>query len=71
MPQQPFDLNDIIHEPSDEQLDDADGSRCRSGTQACAMSARAQLMLRLRAEITAINLPFPRARHDRWRQGPG
>ncbi|MBL8394690.1 MAG: hypothetical protein JNK99_08075 [Candidatus Accumulibacter sp.] len=52
----PFDLNDISHEPSDEQLDDlmeavADAARRH------ADAARAQLMLRLRAEITAIKLP--------------
>jgi hypothetical protein len=53
---QPFDLNDIIHEPSDEQLDDlmeAVAAEARKHSQA----ARAQLMVRLRAEITAIKLP--------------
>jgi len=54
--QQPFDLNDIIHEPSDEQLDalmEAVAVEVRKHAQA----AREQLMFRLRAEITAINRP--------------
>ncbi len=56
---QPFDLNDIIHEPSDEQLDElmeAVATEARRHSQA----ARAQLMVRLRAEITAIKLPLRR-----------
>ena len=54
---QPFDLNDIIHEPSDEQLDalmEAVAAEARKHAQA----AREQLMVRLRAEIMAINPPF-------------
>ena len=54
---QPFDLNDIIHEPSDEQLDalmEAVAAEARKHSQA----ARAQLMVRLRADITAINPPL-------------
>lgn len=53
---QPFDLNDIVHEPSDEQLDalmEAVAAEARRLSQA----ARAQLMVRLRAEISAITLP--------------
>jgi hypothetical protein len=56
---QPFDLNDISHEPSDEQLDDlmeAVAAEARRHGQA----ARAQLMVRLRAEITAIKPPCRR-----------
>ena len=53
----PFDLNDIIHEPSDEQHDalmEAVAVEARKHAQA----AREQLMVRLRAEIMAINPPF-------------
>ena len=53
----PFDLNDIIHEPSDEQLDalmEAVAVEARKHAQA----AREQLMVRLRAEIMTINPPF-------------
>ena len=53
----PFDLNDIIHEPSDEQLDalmEAVAVEARKHAQA----AREQLMIRLRAEIMAINPPL-------------
>ena len=53
----PFDLNDIIHEPSDEQLDalmEAVAAEARKHAQV----AREQLMVRLRAEIMAINPPF-------------
>jgi len=49
-----FDLNDITHEPSDEQLDilmEAVVVQARKHAE----TAREQLMLRLRAEITAIN----------------
>ena len=56
---QPFDLNDISHEPSDEQLDElmeAVAAEARRHGQA----ARAQLMIRLRAEITAIKPPCRR-----------
>ena len=56
MKPQSFDLNDIIHEPSDEQLDalmEAVAVEARKRARA----AREQLMVRLRAEIMAINLP--------------
>lgn len=56
MKPQSFDLNDIIHEPSDEQLDalmEAVAVEARKHARA----AREQLMVRLRAEIMAINLP--------------
>ena len=52
-----FNLNDIVHEPSDEQLDalmEAVATEARRHAQA----AREQLMVRLRAEITAIHRPF-------------
>ncbi|HNC51637.1 MAG TPA: hypothetical protein PLO14_05280 [Accumulibacter sp.] len=55
----PFDLNDMVHEPSDEQLEDlmeAVAAEARRHAEA----ARAQLMVRLRAEITAIRLPSRR-----------
>ena len=51
---QSFDLNDILHEPSDEQLDalmEAVATEARKH----AATAREQLMIRLRAEITAVN----------------
>jgi hypothetical protein len=54
---QTFDLNDITHEPSDEQLDalmEAVATEARKHAQ----RAREQLMIRLRAEIMAINPPF-------------
>ncbi len=58
MKPQAFDLNDIAHEPSDEQLDalmEAVAVEARKHARA----AREQLMVRLRAEIMAINpLPF-------------
>ncbi|MEI2780003.1 MAG: hypothetical protein V9H25_01560 [Candidatus Competibacter sp.] len=49
-----FNLNDIAHEPSDEQLDalmEAVATEARKH----AATAREQLMIRLRAEITAVN----------------
>ena len=49
-----FNLNDISHEPSDEQLDalmEAVATEARKH----AATAREQLMIRLRAEITAVN----------------
>ena len=52
-----FNLNDIAHEPSDEQLDglmEAVATEARKHAQ----MAREQLMVRLRAEIMAINPPF-------------
>ncbi|MBP9806169.1 MAG: hypothetical protein KBE22_14870 [Candidatus Accumulibacter sp.] len=56
---QPFDLNDIIHEPSDEQLEDL-MEAVATAARRHAQAARAQLMVRLRAEITAIKLPLQR-----------
>jgi hypothetical protein len=56
MKPQSFDLNDITHEPSDEQLDalmEAVAVEARKRARA----AREQLMVRLRAEIMAINPP--------------
>lgn len=57
----PFDLNDTTREPSDEQLDalmEAVAAEARKHAQA----ARERLMLRLRAEIMAIQRPIqPRA----------
>lgn len=53
-----FDLNDISHEPSDEQLDalmEAVAAQARQYAQ----TAREQLMVRLRAEILAVNLSRP------------
>ncbi|HOB63459.1 MAG TPA: hypothetical protein PKI41_15270 [Candidatus Competibacteraceae bacterium] len=49
-----FNLNDIAQEPSDEQLDalmEAVATEARKHAQA----AREQLMLRLRAEMTAVD----------------
>ena len=60
MKQQAFDLNDIIHEPSDEQLDalmEAVAVEARKHAQA----AREQLLVRPRAEILAISPPRPQA----------
>ncbi|MEF8731185.1 MAG: hypothetical protein V5B40_04495 [Candidatus Accumulibacter meliphilus] len=50
---QTFDLNDITREPSDEQLDalmEAVATEARRQSQV----AREQLLIRLRAEISAI-----------------
>ena len=55
-----FNLNDITHEPSDEQLDalmEAVAVEARKHAQ----SAREQLMIRLRADILAVNPPQPQA----------
>ena len=55
-----FNLNDITHEPSDEQLDalmEAVAVEARKHAQA----AREQLMIRLRADILAVNPPQPQA----------
>lgn len=61
MKPQPFNLNDITREPSDEQLDnlmEAVAAEARKHAQI----AREQLMIRLRAEIKAISPPLqPRA----------
>jgi hypothetical protein len=54
---QPFNLNDIIHEPSDEQLDDLMEAVVREARKH-AQAAREQLMVRLRADIMAINPPL-------------
>ena len=54
---QPFNLNDIIHEPSDEQLDDLMEAVVREARKH-AKAAREQLMVRLRADIMAINPPL-------------
>ncbi|MDS4021934.1 MAG: hypothetical protein RKR03_15750 [Candidatus Competibacter sp.] len=66
---QPFDLNDIIHEPSDEQLDalmEAVAAEARRHAQ----TAREQLMVRLRADIMAIDLPL-RSQTLPMAQSPG
>jgi hypothetical protein len=58
MKPQSFDLNDIIHEPSDERLD-ALMEAVAVEARRHARAAREPLMIRLRAEIMAINpLPF-------------
>lgn len=58
MKPQSFDLNDITHEPTDEQLD-ALMEAVAAEARRHARAAREQLMVRLRAEIMAINpLPF-------------
>ncbi len=54
MKPQSFDLNDILHEPSDEQLDtlmEAVATEARKHAE----TAREQLMIRLRADIMAIH----------------
>jgi hypothetical protein len=56
MKPQSFDLNDIINEPSDEQLDalmEAVAVEARKRARA----AREPLMVRLRAEFMAIDPP--------------
>lgn len=55
--QQSFNLNDITHEPTDEQLDalmEAVATEARKHAE----MAREKLMLRLRAEIKAIIPPW-------------
>ena len=52
----PFDLNDIVHEPTDEQLD-ALMQAVAAQARTYAETAREQLMIRLRAEIKAVNPP--------------
>ena len=69
MKPQPFDLNDITHEPSDEQLDalmEAVAAEARRHAQ----TAREQLMVRLRADIMAIDLPL-RSQTLPMAQSPG
>jgi len=56
MQTQPFDLNDIFHEPSDEQLA-ALMEAVVVEARRHANAAREHMMLRLRAEIDAIKLP--------------
>jgi hypothetical protein len=53
MKPQPFDLNDILHEPSDEQLDALMEAMAVEARRS-AKAAHEQLMVRLQAEITAI-----------------
>lgn len=51
---QSFDLNDIVHEPSDEQLDalmEAVATEARKHAE----TARTHLLNRLRAEIMAVD----------------
>ncbi|MFO1420415.1 MAG: hypothetical protein U1F59_05685 [Candidatus Competibacteraceae bacterium] len=55
-----FNLNDIAHEPSDEQLDalmEAVATEARKHAE----TAREQLMIRLRAEMTAVDFLRTRA----------
>lgn len=59
---QPFDLNDILHEPSDEQLDDL-MEAVAAAARRHADAARAQLMLRLQAE-SRRSISLSAARHD-------
>ena len=49
-----FDLNDIHHEPTDEQLE-ALMARVAAEARKRADAARSELMARLRAEIKAAN----------------
>lgn len=49
-----FDLNDIQHEPSDQQLDALMESVATEARRR-AEAAREQLLLRLRADIAAAN----------------
>lgn len=60
MKPKPFDLNDIVHEPSDEQLD-ALMEAVAVQSRKYAEIAREQLMVRLRAEIMAVNPYRPAA----------
>ncbi|KAB2926151.1 MAG: hypothetical protein F9K25_16375 [Candidatus Contendobacter sp.] len=57
MKPQSFDLNDILHEPSDEQLDALMESVVAEARKH-AQAAREQLMIRLRADIMAIHRPL-------------
>jgi len=49
-----FDLNDIQHEPSDQQLDALMESVATEARRRAEV-AREQLLLRLRADIAAVN----------------
>ena len=54
MQQERFDLNDIEHEPTDEQLDALMTSVAMEARRR-AEAARRELMVRLQAEIEAVN----------------
>jgi hypothetical protein len=54
MPPERFDLNDIQQEPTDEQLD-ALMTSVATEARRRAEAARRELMVRLRAEIEAVN----------------
>ncbi|MER2604176.1 MAG: hypothetical protein ABTR27_17755 [Candidatus Competibacter phosphatis] len=51
-----FDLNDIVHEPSDQQLQALMISVSAEASRRGKL-ARQELMTRLRADIAAANLP--------------
>jgi ElaB/YqjD/DUF883 family membrane-anchored ribosome-binding protein len=53
-----FDLNDIHHEPSDEQLEMLMKAVAETARQR-AQAARERLMARLQAEISALHAPEP------------
>ncbi|MBK8183384.1 MAG: hypothetical protein IPK63_11050 [Candidatus Competibacteraceae bacterium] len=55
--QQPFNLNDITHEPTDEQLEDLMEAVATEARKHAEM-AREKLMIQLRAEIKAIIPPW-------------
>lgn len=56
-----FDLNDIRHEPTDAQLD-ALMTLVSTEARRRAEAARRELMVRLRAEIEAVNRTWESAR---------
>jgi hypothetical protein len=56
MPTEHFDLNDIEHEPTDEQLDELMKSVAAEANRR-AEQARLDLMCRLREAIAAANHP--------------
>jgi hypothetical protein len=56
MQPQHFDLNDILHEPTDQQLD-ALMTLVAAEAKRRAEVAREALMVRLRTEIAAVNRP--------------
>lgn len=56
-----FDLNDIRHEPTDAQLDALMASVSTEARRR-AEAARRELMVRLRAEIEAVNRTWESAR---------
>ena len=51
-----FDLNDILHEPTDQQLVSLMGSVAVEASR-CAALAKNDLLARLRANIAAANRP--------------